>query len=191
MGGYTERFVFPLDVRYRSRWRLGSNFMNSEQIRGYCEEALDITGQQGVEDGLAFLIGRKFSRVYYQLKSAHNKLRFLYPDRDSTDPNHLPLGNRTLQLSYAITVNENYRATFEQIDRLEEVLEQFMAEIKSAFDLQDIQDYLNSYPRLGFKRGDLSDDSNFLEEEASMTAQDTFAEVEDILLVDEMKKLFS
>ena len=63
--------------------------MNSEQIRGYCEEALDITGQQGVEDGLAFLIGRKFSRVYYQLKSAHNKLRFLYPDRDPTDPNHI------------------------------------------------------------------------------------------------------
>ncbi len=165
--------------------------MNSEQIREYCEEALDITGQQGVEDGLAFLIGRKFSRVYYQLKSAHNKLRFLYPDRDPMDPNHLPLGSRALQLSYAITVNENYRATFDQIDRLEEVLERFMAEIKSAFDLQDIRGYLNSYPRLGFKRSDRPDDSDSLKEEVSMTAQDTFAEVEDILLVDEMKKLFS
>lgn len=165
--------------------------MNSEQIKEYCEEALSITDQQGITDGLAFLIGKKFSRVYRQLKTAHNKLRFLYPSRDSENPNHLSLGNRTLQLSYTLTINENYRGVFEQVDQLEDVLKQFMEEIKSAFELEDIQRYLNSYPRLNFKQDVPQDDISFLEEATSMTVQEVFAEVEDILIVDEMKKLFT
>ena len=61
--------------------------MTSENIRSYCEEAINISAQQGVQDGLAFLIGEKFSLVYYQLKTAHNKLKYLYPDNSLGNQN--------------------------------------------------------------------------------------------------------
>ena len=52
--------------------------MTSKNIRNYCAKALNISEQQGVQDGLAFLIGEKFSLVYCQLKTAHNKIKYLY-----------------------------------------------------------------------------------------------------------------
>ncbi len=166
--------------------------MNSENIKGYCEEALSITELQGVQDGLAFLIGGKFALLYYQLKTAHNKLKFLYPDSiQETHGNSIPQGNKALQLSYTLTINENYKGVFEQVDKLEEMLDHFVGEIRDSFLLQDIQDYLNSYPRLSFKETAPSDEMESLEESPAMTAQDIFSEVEDILIVDEMKKLFA
>ena len=166
--------------------------MNSESIRNYCEEALNISEQQGVQDGLAFLIGEKFSLVYYQLKTAHNKLKYLYPDSTPENQNNpIPKGNKTLQLSYALTINENYRGVFERVDLLEKALEQFIEEIKESFSLENIQDYLNSYPRLAFKENSSFDNIVSLNESSLMTAEDIFSEVEDILIIDEMKNLFT
>ena len=141
---------------------------------------------------MAFLIGEKFALLYYQLKTAHNKLKFLYPDSvHENQTNSIPQGNRALQLSYTLTINENYKGVFEQVDKLEEVLDHFIEEIRDSFLIQDIQDYLSSYPRLSFKETAPSDEMDFLEESPTMTAQDIFSEVEDILIVDEMKKLFT
>ena len=166
--------------------------MTSEEIKDYCEEALIITGQKGTQGGLAFLIGEKFSLIYYQLKTEHNKLKFLYPvSFPENQGNHIPKENKTLQLSYTLTINENYRGVFEQVDHLEEVLDQFIDGIKKSFPLEDIQDYLNSFPRLAFKESFSPDEVDFIEEGSSMTAQDIFSEVEDILIVDEMCSLFT
>ena len=165
--------------------------MTSEKVRIYCEEALIISELQGVESGLAFLIGEKFSLAFYQLKTERNKLRFLYPDsRSSNQSNMLLKDNRTLQLSYTLTLNENYRAIFEQVDLLEEVLDQFIDEVKELFSLEDIHEYLRSFPRLAFKESSSSEDDDFLNKNSIMTAQDIFSEVEDILFVDEMHHLF-
>ena len=166
--------------------------MTSENIRNYCEEALDIAEQQGVHDGLAFLIGEKFSLVYYQLKTANNKLKYLYPDSTPGTPNNPILKeNKALKLSYTLTINENYRDVIEQIALLEEVLRQFIEEIKESFSLENIQDYLNSYPRLAFKEHSPADKIVLLEKSSPMTAGDVFSEVEDILIIDEMKNLFT
>ena len=165
--------------------------MTSEKVRIYCEEALIISELQGVESGLAFLIGEKFSLAFYQLKIERNKLRFLYPDsRSSNQSNQLLKDNRTLQLSYTLTLNENYRAIFEQVDLLEEVLDHFVDEVKEFFSLEDIHEYLRSFPRLAFKESSSSEDDDFLNKSPVMTAQDIFSEVEDILFVDEMYHLF-
>lgn len=165
--------------------------MTSEKIRTYCEEALIISELHGVESGLTFLIGEKFSLVFYQLKIERNKLKFLYPDsRSSNQSNLLLKENRALQLSYTLTINENYRDAFEQVDFLEEVLDHFIDEVREFFSLEDIHDYLRSYPRLAFKESPSSEDDNFLNKNSIMTAQDIFSEVEDILFVDEMHHLF-
>jgi len=165
--------------------------MTSEKIRTYCEEALAISELYGVESGLAFLIGEKFSLVFYQLKTEQNKLKFLYPDsRLGNQSNLLLKDNRTLQLSYTLTINENYRHTFEQVDFLEEVLDHFIDEVKEFFSLEDIHDYLRSYPRLTFKESASSEDDDFSNKNSIMTTQDIFSEVEDILFVDEMHHLF-
>jgi hypothetical protein len=165
--------------------------MTSEKIRTYCEEALIVSELHGMESGLAFLIGEKFSLVFYQLKIERNKLKFLYPDsRSSNQSNLLPKDNRTLQLSYTLTINENYRDTFEQVDFLEEVLEHFIDEVREFFSLEDIHDYLRSYPRLAFKESSSPEDDDFLNKNSIMTAEDIFSEVEDILFVDEMHHLF-
>ena len=165
--------------------------MTSEKIRTYCEEALTISELHGVESGLAFLIGEKFSLVFYQLKIERNKLKFLYPDsRSSNQSNLLLKENRALQLSYTLTINENYRGIFEQVDFLEEALDHFIDEVREFFSLEDIHDYLRSYPRLAFKESSSSEDDDFLNKSSVMTAQDIFSEVEDILFVDEMHHLF-
>ena len=164
--------------------------MTSEKVRTYCEDALIISELHGVESGLAFLIGEKFSLVFYQLKTERNKLKFLYPDSRSGNQSNLILkDNRTLQLSYTLTINENYRDIFEQVDLLEEVLDHFIDEVKEFFSLEDIHDYLRSFPRLNFKESS-SEDDDFSNKNSIMTAQDIFSEVEDILFVDEMHHLF-
>ena len=53
--------------------------MTSEKIKDYCEEALIISKEQGVRDGLTFLIGEKLSLIYYQLKTAYNKFGITHP----------------------------------------------------------------------------------------------------------------
>ena len=165
--------------------------MTSEKIKDYCEEALTISKEQGVQDGLTFLIGEKLSLIYFQLKNERNKLKFLYPDNLSRkEESHALMQNKSLQMSYTLTVNENYKGVFEQVDYLEKSLDLFVNEIKRSFSLKSIQDYLSSFPRLAFKE-DLSAETIDLSEENSlMTTQDIFSEVEDILIIDEMYSLF-
>ena len=103
----------------------------------------------------------------------------------------IPKGNKTLQLSYTLTINENYRVVFEQVELLEGMLKQFIEEIKESFPLEKIQCYLDSYPRLAFKESCSPEDMVSLNESSPMTPDDIFSEVEDILIVDEMKNLFA
>jgi len=166
--------------------------MTSEEIRNYCEEALAISKQQGTRGGLTFLIGEKLSLVYYLLKTERNKLKFLYPDNLSRNKeNHALKQNKNLQLSYTFTINENYRGIFEQVDHLEKILNQFVSEIKRSFPNQNIQDYLNSFPRLAFKEDFPFWATDSPGESSSMTIQDIFSEVEDILIVHEMHNFFA
>ena len=165
--------------------------MTSEEIRNYCEEALTISKQQGTRGGLTFLIGEKLSLVYYLLKTERNKLKFLYPDNLSRNKeNHALKQNKNLQLSYTLTINENYRGILEQVDHLEKILNQFVNEIKRSFSHKSIQDYLSSFPRLAFKENLPIKVTDSPEESSSMTPQDIFSEVEDILIVNEMHNLF-
>jgi hypothetical protein len=166
--------------------------MTSEKIRNYCEEALTISKQKGTRDGLTFLIGEKLSLVYFQLKTERNKLKFLYPDNNSKNKkNHALMQNKNLQLSYTLTINENYRGVFEQVDHLQEVLDLFVDGIKGSFPLKSIQDYLSSFPRLGFKEDSSAGGFGSLEGSSTMTTQDIFSEVEDILIVNEIHRLFT
>ena len=165
--------------------------MTSENIRNYCEEALIITEEQGVHEALAFLIGEKFSLVYYQLKTAHNKIKYLYPGKNqATQQNNILKANKSLQLSYTLTINENYRDILEQIDLLEEIVDRFTKEIKESFSVESIQGYLNSFPRLAFKKDLPSDQKTSFDQSSPMTVGDIFSEVEDILIIDEIKSLF-
>ena len=166
--------------------------MTSEEIRNYCEEALTISKQQGIRDGLTFLIGEKLSLVYYLLKTERNKLKFLYPDNLSRNKeNHALKQNKNLQLSYTLTINENYRGIFEQVDHLEKTLNQFVNEIKRSFSHKSIQDYLSSFPRLTFKENLPVEVTDYPGGSSSMTTQDIFSEIEDILIVNEMHNLFA
>ena len=166
--------------------------MTSEKIRNYCEEALTISKQRGTRDGLMFLIGEKLSLVYLQLKTERNKLKFLYPDNLSRNKeSHALMQNKSLQLSYTLTINENYRRVFEQVDHLEKDLDLFVNEIKRSFPLKSIQDYLSSFPRLAFKEDLSTGVVDPSEESSSMTTQNIFSEVEDILTVNEMHSLFT
>ena len=166
--------------------------MTLEKIRNYCEEALTISKQRGTRDGLTFLIGEKLSLVYLQLKTERNKLKFLYPDDLSRNKvSYALIQNKSLQLSYTLTINENYKGVFEQVDHLEKNLDLFVNEIKGSFPLKSIQDYLRSVPRLAFKEDLSSRVADPSEESSFMTTQDIFSEVEDILTVDEIHSLFT
>jgi hypothetical protein len=165
--------------------------MTSEKIFYYCEKALTISKQQGTLEGLTFLIGEKLSLVYFQLKTERNKLKFLYPDSHSRNKDNALMQNKNLQLSYSLTINENYRGVFEQVDHLEKTLDLFVDAIKRSFTLLSIQNYLSSFPRLTFKQDCAAGTVDFSEENPLITNQDIFSEVEDILIVNEMSSLFT
>jgi len=74
---------------------------------------------------------------------------------------------------------------------MEKTLNQFVNEITRSFSHKSIQDYLSSFPRLAFKESLPMEVTDSPEENSSMTTQDIFSEVEDILIVNEMHSLFA
>lgn len=168
------------------------DYTDYHKIKEYCIEALDLTEQYGLSEGLSFLIGEKFYQVHKSLRKAQNQARFVYERERTTGDKNDPLtqGGESFKLNYALTVSENYRLRLAKIRILEKTQDQFVQEIKDFFDIHDIQDYLNTYPRMGAKQKSPLGENLFLEENTSMTSQDIFSEVDDILIVESMKKLF-
>jgi len=164
--------------------------MRLHQIKTYCEEAREIAEQEGITEGLAFLIGEKFSRNLYEMNKCQNKLKFLYPEKNPFKKIPPSLGEKSLRLNYALTISSNYGELLERIDRLKAIQKNFIREVRMVFDLKEIQDYLDSHPRLGFKETLVINEETGREEEAEFSAENILSEVEDIYLVETMKKLF-
>ena len=164
--------------------------MRLRQIKTYCEEAREMAEQEGITEGLAFLIGEKFSRILYEMNKCQNKLKFLYPEKNPFQKVPPSLGEKSLRLNYALAISSNYGELLERIDRLKTIQKNFIQEIRMVFDLQEIQDYLDSHPRLGFKERLVVNEETGLEEEADFSVENILSEVEDIYLVETMKKLF-
>jgi hypothetical protein len=163
--------------------------MRLHQIIRYCAVARKIAEVEGVNEGLAFLIGDKFSRNLSELNKCQNKLKFLYPGKNPFQKVPASLGEKSLRLNYALTISSNYGETLEKIDRLEESQKHFLREIRAVFDQKEIQEYLSSHPRLGFKERVVNEETG-QEEEVEFSAEDILSEVEDIYLVETMKKIF-
>jgi len=162
--------------------------MKREQIRSYCKEARKIAGQEGIAEGLAFLIGEKFSRILYEINKCENKLKYLYPEKNPFENVPPSISEQSLRLSYALTVSSNYGDQLKKLDRLKTTRENFLQEIKKAFYPKEIRDYLNSHPRLGLKQKSVPNKE--AEEKPEFSAENILSEVEDIFLVEAMKKLF-
>ena len=161
------------------------DFTDQQQIKEYCLEALEITEQYGIHEGLSYLIGEKFYLVHKNLRKAENQARFAYEHEKEHGNNADPKGREDFKLSYALTISKTYRFRLARIKSLEKTQSQFIQEIKDFFDTQDIMEYLNSYPRLGAKQK--SNDSP----PSPMTTKDVLAEIDDILIVESMKKTFA
>lgn len=161
--------------------------MDTYQIKDCCEEALDISGSHGVYAGLSFLIGEKFCSEYHKLRLLSQKLKYLYP-ADIKDIAANSSNVRPFEISYSITLQENYSGVFDRVQILETTLKHFVEEIKNSFRIGDICEYLKTYPRLEFKN--YLDDSIFDLPTAEMTGQEILSEAEDILIIEDLKKMF-
>ncbi len=164
--------------------------MSYQQIKSYCEEALTVAEQEGIYEGLAFLIGEKFARNFHELAKVQDKLKFLYPEKPAAGKFPDSFDEESFRLSYAMTVNVNYRELLEKIEHLEKINEIYIEEILATFDLEDIRLYLNSHPRLGFKQKSVSTEETGLEDKPQFSAEELLSEAEDIFLVEKMRKIF-
>jgi hypothetical protein len=164
----------------------------SDQLREYCEEGLRTADKHGVHEGLSYLIGNKFCRVHRSLREAENKTKFLYAD-DVVHEKESVLSDDEMEveITYAPAPNDNYLELQEEIRELQSLRDEFVKEIKDCFELQNIEDYLNGYPRLDFHPEDQdSNDTTISSEIVRMDKSEIFSEVEDIFLIEEIKKLF-
>ena len=177
----------PLQPQHTSRKALS---MESQYIKEYCNEALELCEKNGMREGLAFLFEEKFCPKYFTFKKVQNKLKYLYPEDTDDGSNPLLLGGDSLKMSYAITLNENYQEMLEQFEYLNYTLVIFIREIKAAFNKNDILDYLNSYPRMKFKQQSVVSDEFGSVQEDNLFSSDLVAEAEDILLIEDIKSLF-
>jgi len=168
--------------------------LDYHQIKGYCREALEISDEYGVHDGLAYLIGEKFCPLIVALKQAESKTKYLY-NSDEEDAIYDPAGKNDaeVQENYSLTVKSTYQKSLERLEDLKQLRDDFISEIKEAFEPSDIQDFLESYPRLGFKDKKQPFWEQSLEDEDadSLEIEDVMSEVDDIFMVEEIKKYFN
>ena len=154
--------------------------MDNAQIKEFCEEAFKVSESKGIQNGLSYLIGEKFSNTFLQLKKARKKLQFLYPSEGASDTHPLNKGGRTLKMSYALAIQEHYSTPLEQVKHYELFLKEFVVAIKGNFSQEDIRSYFDSSPQL-IPQGDGSPDLDF---------SDVLQEAEEILANEEIKKMF-
>lgn len=167
--------------------------LDYHQIKGYCREAQEISDEYGVDDGLAYLIGEKFCPLIVALKQAESKTKYLYSSEEK-NAIYNPAGknDREIQENYSLTVENTYQKSLERLEDLKQLRDDFISEIKEAFEISDIQDFLESYPRLGFKDKKQPFWEQSLEEDDadSLEIEDIMSEVDDIFMVEEIKKYF-
>lgn len=167
--------------------------LSREQIKDMCQEALETAEQYGAEEALTFLIGEKFYEVLRELKKAENSIRFIYGGTPAAEtPSDETPDRQSIRVNYALTLNQNYKNQIHKVKVLEKIRDIFIHEIKDAFEVMDIQDYLGTYPRLGPKRSaPYRDWPGAAEKVSSFSAEEVLAEADDVFFVEEMKKLFS
>jgi len=167
--------------------------LDYHQIKGYCREALEISDEYGVHDGLAYLIGEKFCPLVVAVKQAESKTKYLY-NSEEEDAIYNPVGKNDLEIqeNYSLTIESTYQKSLERLKDLKLLRSDFISEIKEAFEPSDIRDFLESYPRLGFKDKKQPFWEQTLEEENAdnLEIEDVLSEVDDIYMVEEIKKYF-
>ena len=161
--------------------------MEFEQVQEYCKEAQLISESAGTHAGLTFLIGEKFGVNFGLLRKARQKLQFLYPNDNMSAEHPLNQGGRSLKMSYAMTVQEHYSGPLEQVKHLESLLADFAKAILTTFNQDEIKNYLESSPNLG--SGHDTQESTELEIESTFSVDDLLLEAEEILALEDIKKL--
>jgi len=166
--------------------------LDYHQIRAYCKEAQEIANEYGVDDALSYLIGEKFSPLLSALKKAEAKVKYLYSQEDIlSDDNPLNEGGVTLRAGYSLAVETHYQNSLEALKDLKHLRDDFVGEMKEAFEISDIRDFLETYPSLGSKTPQQTYQDDLLEgDPGEMEIGDVFSEIDDLFLVEEIKKLF-
>ncbi|MGP0567097.1 hypothetical protein ACTRW9_13365 [Nitrospina sp. 32_T5] len=165
--------------------------LDYHQIRDYCRTAVDMAEELGAYDGLSFLIGEKFYSLILALKQAEAKVEFLYNAGETGEDEAVesPLsGNTEIHQGYLLAIQNNYQKALEKIEDLSHLRNDFVEEIKEAFELDDIREYLESYPRFGGNESELG--ISLKEDDQPIEYKDVMSEIDDIFLVEEIKKLF-
>jgi hypothetical protein len=164
--------------------------MEIEQIKEYCQEALKIAEHEGTHASLSYLIGEKFGSIFALLRKVRRKLQFLYPNDNMPEEHPLNQGGRTLKMSYALTVQEHYSVPIEQVKHLESLLENFAETILTTFSQEEIKNYLESSPIIGVGLKEVEGmETSDMESEAEFSVDDLLLEAEEILALEDIKKL--
>ena len=166
--------------------------LDYHQIKGYCREALEISDEYGIDDGLSYLIGEKFCPLIVAVKQAESKTKYLYStEEEAAIYNPVSNNDPEIQENYSLTVESTYQKSLERLEDLKHLRTDFISEIKEAFEPSDIRDFLESYPRLGFKDKKQPFWEQSLDEDAdNLEIEDVMSEVDDIFMVEEIKKYF-
>jgi hypothetical protein len=168
--------------------------LDYQKIREYCQAALEIADEVDLHEGLSFLIGEKFCALLSEVKKAETHLKYLYNEDDQENLGDLLKGERsTMRESYSQALQTTYRRSLRKFENLRRLRNDFAEEIKEAFDLPDIQEFLDSYPRLGptLHTNIWPEDALLEEKEGSLNFDDVLSEVDDIFMVEELRKFFS
>jgi hypothetical protein len=164
--------------------------MEIEQIKEYCQEALKIAEHAGTHASLSYLIGEKFGSNFALLRKVRRKLQFLYSNDNIPEEHPLNQGARTLKMSYALTVQEHYSVPIEQVKHLESLLENFSETILTTFSQEEIKNYLESSPIIGVGLKEVEGmETSDMESEAEFSVDDLLLEAEEILALEDIKKL--
>jgi hypothetical protein len=160
---------------------------NTEKLKEWIEAAKTIHARFGIEKALGYLVGEKFYRVAFTLRSSQELIRMLAEER--MKPGYNPIMETTYKDNTIVSnMDEIYEKNIEIAKDTEEALARFAALINEAFEPHQIRSYLESNPRLGIHGHIASEeDYDFLVNKGAVEHSiDT--EVRDALILGDMMK---
>jgi hypothetical protein len=168
---------------------VGKIFINDNQIQEWVDAAEGITEDFGIEKGLGYLIGEKFYNLVALLHDARKTVREIDEKRKQPDYNPIRV-TKYKDKEFISNLDDMYEWDKGRIPEAEKLLPEFVILVREAFEPHEIQEYLQSHPRLGVHGHISTEEQHEFMVQHGAIEHSIDTELQDALIFGDMLKYF-
>lgn len=186
--GKVERFLKPLGSLYpmnkELKKALDSYFVDGAQLTRWCDASENIREDWRLEKALGYLVGEKFYEMIHSFRWIKKHTTEL--GKRKLEPDYDPI---VREGKYVTNLDERYKEGQTTITRLDLIIPEFARLIRESYDTSEILTYFSENPRMGALGHVLKEEDHEFFTESGAVEHSLETEVEDTLIIGEMKKL--